>query len=96
MQCEQNNDLTKKDGSILTGDNLELAVAKAEGATCDNSAEICCHKDNVIKPAAVALPTDPEYEDEECDYYDYDTDCNELNANCLDFADKEEPELQFR
>ena len=42
--------------------------------------------------AILARPQDEENED--YDYYDYYN--NDLDSNCLDFADKKEPELQFR
>ena len=42
--------------------------------------------------AILARPQDEENED--YDYDDYYN--NDLDSNCLDFADKKEPELQFK
>ena len=43
----QNNLLDKRVLS-LTGTELDEALALASNAKCDNSAETCCHKDDVI------------------------------------------------
>ena len=45
------NDLTIRDNKvippILTGANLDAAVALAQIAPCENPAEQCCHKDDI-------------------------------------------------